>query len=422
MRSDWSTGSVAELEAAGILLVQDGNHGEYRPRREELVPDGTPHIRAADISDTGIIDFGGAQRINDVALARIRKGVGSGGDVLLTHKGTVGRVARAPTDAPHFVCSPQTTFWRSLDPDRLDQTFLFAYLRSPAFAAQLLSRMHDTDMAPYVSLTAQRSFVVPLPPIAQQRNIASLLATLDDKLDSNRRLARLLEQTVAALFRGRYVDFVETPEFHINEHPLREVTLMIQRGRAPSYCEEGGTLVINQKCVRDGKIDFDKARRHDSAARPVAEERILLLDDVLVNSTGVGTLGRIASVRWVPEPATVDSHVTIVRADPNVVVPAYLARELATSQAEIEALAEGSTGQTELSRSRLAQLAVQEEFARVSKPAMAQVATCEREVLILAAIRDLLLPKLVSGQICVPEIADPAEVIEPATEASTASL
>ena len=174
MTSDWRMQTVSELEAERVLLVQDGNHGEYRPRREEIVPDGTPHIRAADISDAGVVDFDNAQRINNAALSRIHKGVGARGDVVLTHKGTVGRIGRVPADAPHFVCSPQTTFWRSLDYDQLDQTFLFAYLRSPLFAAQLRTRMHETDMAPYVSLTAQRSLSVLMPP----RAITVLFASL----------------------------------------------------------------------------------------------------------------------------------------------------------------------------------------------------------------------------------------------------
>jgi type I restriction enzyme S subunit len=206
MTSRWPEMRVADLERRGVLLAQDGNHGEYRPRRDEIVAVGTPHIRAADISDDGAIDFPGAQQIDDVALARIRKGVGARGDVLLTHKGTVGRIARVPADAPHFVCSPQTTFWRSLDEDVLDQDFLFAYMRTPHFASQLRACMNETDMAPYVSLTAQRALKVLLPPIATQREIAAVVRTLDEKLDSNRRVLALLETGIRTLFVRHVVE------------------------------------------------------------------------------------------------------------------------------------------------------------------------------------------------------------------------
>src|SRR4051794_5263338 len=100
--------SVEELQSDGLLLVEDGNHGEYRPRRDEFVPDGVAFIRAADIRD-GSVDFEGCEHINASARARIRKGVGRSGDILLSHKGTVGKLARVNGDAPLFVCSPQTT-------------------------------------------------------------------------------------------------------------------------------------------------------------------------------------------------------------------------------------------------------------------------------------------------------------------------
>jgi len=90
----------------------------------------------------------------------------------------------------------------------------------------------------------------------------------------------------------------------------------------------------------------------------ISKERILKPFDILVNSTGVGTLGRVAQLLMLPEAATVDSHITIVRADPQKVFPRYLGFALRKCQPEIEALAEGSTGQTELSRARLAKLRI----------------------------------------------------------------
>src|SRR5437899_67790 len=155
MAADWRTATVAELQQEGILLVEDGNHGEYRPRPDEFVDSGVAFIRAADM-DAGRVLFGSASKINERARERITKGIGAPGDVLLSHKGTVGKVALVPDDAPAFVCSPQTTFWRTLDQERLDRKFLYAFLRSPGFHAQLATRAGDTDTAPYVTRTSQR--------------------------------------------------------------------------------------------------------------------------------------------------------------------------------------------------------------------------------------------------------------------------
>jgi type I restriction enzyme S subunit len=142
------------------------------------------------------------------------------------------------------------------------------------------------------------------------------------------------------------------------ERPLEEICAFLNRGAAPSYVDREGLIVLNQKCVRDGRVLLDQARRTDSTVKRISKERILKPFDVLVNSTGVGTLGRVAQVLTLPEAATVDSHITIVRADPQKVFPRYLGFALRKYQPEIEALAEGSTGQTELSRARLAQFRV----------------------------------------------------------------
>lgn len=180
---------VRDLVASGTLRVEDGNHGNDRPRPGEFIDDGVAFIRAADMT-SGIVDFLGAGKINNVARTRIRKGVGMPGDVILSHKGTVGRVAVVPTNSPEFVCSPQTTFWRSLNHCALDQGYLAYVLRSFDFQAQLAVLGGQTDMAPYVSLTDQRSMSIDVPPVEQQRAIADVLGALDGKIAANDRIAR----------------------------------------------------------------------------------------------------------------------------------------------------------------------------------------------------------------------------------------
>ena len=197
MAAEWEAHTVAELQRRGVLLVEDGNHGESRPLPDEFVPGGVSFIRAADMGG-GRVLFESASTISAKARQRITKGIGAPGDVLLSHKGTVGKVARVPQDAPPFVCSPQTTFWRSLDEDVISPAYLFAFLRSSGFHAQLRTRADETDMAPYVSLTAQRSLSVTLPPIEDQRAMAHVLAALDDKIELNRRTNETLEAMARA--------------------------------------------------------------------------------------------------------------------------------------------------------------------------------------------------------------------------------
>ena len=197
---------VSQLQDDGILLVEDGNHGEYRPRGDEFGDGEYSFIRAANL-DSGRVLFKSAERINDKAVERIRKGVGQGGDILFSHKGTVGKLALTPLDSPPFVCSPQTTFWRSLDQERLDRRYLYCFMQSRAFTEQWMARSNETDMAAYVSLTAQRQLKVAVPTIEEQRAIGSILGALDDKIEQNRRTAQALERLAQAIFRAWFVDF-----------------------------------------------------------------------------------------------------------------------------------------------------------------------------------------------------------------------
>jgi type I restriction enzyme S subunit len=140
--------------------------------------------------------------------------------------------------------------------------------------------------------------------------------------------------------------------------PIKELTIFLGRGITPLYTEGEGIIVLNQKCIREGKIDLCVARTHDLRNRAIGNEKLARNFDVLVNSTGAGTLGRVAQF-FNEKPVTVDSHITIVRADPSKINPHYFGFVMRLCQARIEALAEGSTGQTELSRVALGNLVVE---------------------------------------------------------------
>ncbi len=126
----------------------------------------------------------------------------------------------------------------------------------------------------------------------------------------------------------------------------------VARGITPKYTENSGIVVLNQKCIRDFYVNIDLARKHDINKKNVSEDKTLHKYDILINSTGVGTAGRIA--QWESnEKATCDSHITIVRADENKINKLYLGYAVKAQQSLIQTYAEGSTGQTEMNKQRL---------------------------------------------------------------------
>ena len=131
---------------------------------------------------------------------------------------------------------------------------------------------------------------------------------------------------------------------------LGDICELVSRGRPPSYCEDGGIIVLNQKCVRNGKIDFGPSRRTDNNVKAIPEWAYLRKGDTLINSTGAGTLGRTSFVSILNEPTTFDTHLTVVRPRKDLCWPAFIGLALNGREKDIVELAGGSTGQTELPR------------------------------------------------------------------------
>src|SRR5262249_46210735 len=131
-------------------------------------------------------------------------------------------------------------------------------------------------------------------------------------------------------------------------------TIFLNRGIAPAYAEDGSSIVVNQKCVRDCRINLDLARRQ---ARFIPEPRRLRVGDVLINSTGEGTLGRVAQVLDDLGDCTVDTHVTIARPREDVGL-FFFGAAMSAYQERLARMGVGATGQTELSRSAIGEITI----------------------------------------------------------------
>lgn len=167
---------------------------------------------------------------------------------------------------------------------------------------QVWAEAGNTDTFPYVSLTQQRGLNISLPCVSRQRAIAHVLGALDDKIGLNRRINETLEAMAGALFKSWFVDFepvrakaegrdpglpkpiadlfpARLIDSELGEIPegwrvsdLRSVTVYLNRGISPAYVEDGGVLVLNQKCVREGRLDPKQGaapQSRNSFARPV---------------------------------------------------------------------------------------------------------------------------------------------------------
>ena len=136
---------------------------------------------------------------------------------------------------------------------------------------------------------------------------------------------------------------------------LGEITSFMSKGIPPKYVErenENTVRVLNQKCNRNFEIKYEESRLHDCSKKKVPADKMLQPGDVLINSTGTGTAGRVAQLYDVPTPTTIDGHMILLRPTEEI-DSIYYGYAIKAFQPKIETLAEGSTGQTEINRKRL---------------------------------------------------------------------
>jgi type I restriction enzyme S subunit len=399
MAAEWRRATVAELQAEGVLLVEDGNHGEYRPRPDEFVDVGIAFIRAADM-DAGRVLFESASKINELARQRITKGIGRRGDVLLSHKGTVGKVAFVADNAPPFVCSPQTTFWRTLDLEVLDRRYLYAYLRSPEFHAQLATRAGETDMAPYVSLTSQRGLSIALPPIDSQRAISRILVTLDDKIELNRQMNEALEAIVKGTFKSW---FMAATEAGISKG-WREESIYVAAEviyGAPFSSAKFNTEGIGRPLVRIRDLADESPGVFTLEEHP--KGYLLKPGDIVV-----GMDGEFRAHLWGGEESWLNQRVCVFAPKPGFSAP-FVLNSIVALLAEVEATETATTvihlGKNDIDRFKivLPDTKVLKEFNRLAQPLFDRIVLNKQESRTLAALRDALLPKLLSGEINISE-------------------
>ena len=138
-----------------------------------------------------------------------------------------------------------------------------------------------------------------------------------------------------------------------NRKEIRDLVVFDCKGVTPKYVKHSNTIVLNQKCIKEFKLDYSLAQ-FISQEQKISEEKYLKVGDIVINSTGQGTAGRCAIVSYIPDgyKVTVDSHMLIIRClDINT---AYiLAYNIYLNESYIMKLLTGSSGQAELDKVRL---------------------------------------------------------------------
>ena len=196
--SKWETITVQDLIDRGMLdRPLDGNHGAIHPKVSDYVPSGVPFIMANDLVD-GEVDYKNCSFISEQQAGTLKKGFSHPGDVLITHKATIGRTAIVDDQYPYIILTPQVTYYRVLK--GINNRYLKYNFDSDFFQKTIKGWAGSGSTRSYIGITEQCKLPIVLPDIEIQNRIAEILGAFDEKIRHNKRMNDLLEQELDAAF------------------------------------------------------------------------------------------------------------------------------------------------------------------------------------------------------------------------------
>lgn len=202
MKSEWKTYTVQELIDLGMLEApMDGNHGNLHPKVSDYVLEGIPFIMANDLVN-GKIDYKKCAHITEAQARQLKKGFAHPGDVLLTHKATIGRTALVGNEYDTIVLTPQITYYRVKK--GISNRYLKAYFDSKEFQELLSNWAGSGSTRAYLGITAQRKLPILLPSIDIQNKIASYCESIDGKITVNSMINDNLSDLLQTIYQGQF--------------------------------------------------------------------------------------------------------------------------------------------------------------------------------------------------------------------------
>src|ERR1700687_1653373 len=202
----WRVCTVDEIKADRDGAIAIGPFGS-RMKADRYTASGVPVIRGNNLSDTRTL-VGDLAFVSEETADELRSSNVFPSDLVFPHRGAIGEVGIVPGgDANRYGLS--TSLMKlSCHPDLVDPLFVFYFFRSSQGRHALLQHA-STVGTPGIGqpLTSLRSISLSVPPLPEQRAIAYILGTLDDKIELTRRMNETLEAMARALFQSWFVDF-----------------------------------------------------------------------------------------------------------------------------------------------------------------------------------------------------------------------
>ena len=386
--------TFSELEKEGLIEV-----GAGRPRSVLDRYPTVPILRVADVLD------GRIEAPPQVGTPSIHPEPGDSkvsrpGDVVLTAKGTVGRVALMPADGRIFAYSPQLCYFRPAANGPLRSLYLYYWFKTDQFWNQADAFKGQTDMADYLSLSDTQALKIRLPCLGRQDNIVEVLQALDDKIAVNDRIAITAHElaqahTASALGSSERIKLSGVANIMMGSSPPSD-----------TYNTDGTGMPFYQG-TRDFGERFPAVRVWCTAPLRTASKGSCLL-------SVRAPVGRVNIAR---EQCCIGRGLAAVHSKqgtPSVLFHGLIAAREVWLPFESEGTVFGAINKQQLANVKIPALeyGAADFLEGILAPLDQRVASAYDENQALRGLRDTLLPKLMSGQI---RVRDAEKVVEDVT-------
>lgn len=424
----WREWNVADIAAPRRWGLNGGPFGS-KLVSGMYVPAGVPVIRGCNLPTDRRFNEAALVYVSDEKANELRQHEAVGGDLIITQRGTLGQVGLIPATSafPRYIVS-QSQMKLTVDPLKADPLFVYYVFRSPR-TTRRIQDLALTAGVPHINLAILRSFPIMLPELPLQRRIASILGAYDDLIEVNRRRIAILEETARRLFEEWFVHFrfpgyegvpmTETAEGPLPEGwrvtPLFEVCDRITDGAHNSPpTVPAGRMMASVKDMRDWGFDLKDCRE-------ISEKDFGEL-------VRMGCRPEQGDILIAKDGANLNKHTFLVTEEMPLVLLSSIAILRPQSGFELEFLAELLKSEhTSAAIKRMRSGAaiprvVLRDFKRLNiiLPPKSLRQRCEAELApihrmcrllvrtnaCLVAARDLLLPRLVSGELSVATAED----------------
>ena len=410
MAGEWRDVSIDEI-ASEIAMGPFGSD----IKTDNFVPTGVPVIRGGNLT-AGRFHSADFVFLTEEKADELAKANALPGDLVFTHRGTLGQVGIVPAKPFRRYVVSQSQMKMTCDPKSANPAFMYYFFKSPAGQHALLMNTSQTGV-PAISrpVTSLRSIRLSLPPLPEQRAIAHILGTLDDKIELNRRMNETLEAMARALFQSWFVDFDPVrakaagrdpglPQPVANLFPDRFEDSEL--GEIPEGWEvkqlddladiQGGKQLSSEECNPTGVFPvFGANGIMGYAERSTHEGFVIAFGRV---GAYCGSVHSTYSGAWINNNASS----VMPRRWSEFVLQAML-------MADFDGMRTGSA-QPFIPNSSLASLqvvrppdTVLDEFCSAVRSLRLREQASQGESRTLAALRDTLLPKLISGEVRIPD-------------------